>query len=71
MIDYGRGIGKMFGSLILIALIGAVSIISWVVYIIYGIFTDVEIRSTYKIRPSIELTTDGKEIDTIYIYKIK
>ena len=42
-----------------------------IIAIVTSVDENVEIRSTKKIQPEWQLTTDGKKIDTVYIYKQK
>ena len=63
----GRAIGCLFwvAGLALIFSIGAGS------YVAYDFFSTEKIESPKKIEPEIKLTTDGKVVDTIYVYKLK
>lgn len=66
-----EGIGRAFGCLITIAIIGTVGIFglgSWIAYDHIGTQT---IESKTRVVPDYRLEANGKQVDTIYIYKFK
>lgn len=63
-----EGIGKGLGEALLfvvVAVAAIVAVISWVFW-----DNSEEIESKTLIVPEIRLETDGKKIDTIYVYKV-
>ena len=57
-----------------IVAIAVVSVLAWVVYGIYLLFgnsdNDEKFVSKKKIVPEMRFVTDGKVIDTVYVYKV-
>jgi len=62
MIDIGRGLVNLFIRVIIIVFVitGGISLF---------IFKKNYIKTKARIEPELLLTTDGKKIDTIYIYR--
>jgi len=70
----GSSIAGVFGTLIIIAIIGIISVIGWLGYGGYKLATSSDeqvIEANHKIIPTIKLHTDGKTVDTIYVYTYK
>lgn len=67
----GEGIGKAIGCLVTIAIVGVVGTMFFVGYILYNWVNGSVVKSNKRITPEIELTTDGKKVDTLFIYKNK
>ena len=65
------GIGKVFGYLVVIAIAGIISFVCYTGYFIYDKTGKQVFESKVIIQPEIKLETDGKKIDTIYVYKFK
>lgn len=66
-----EGIGQAIGCLVTIAIIGIIGIIGFTGYFTWDFFKEESIESAKRITPEIKLTTDGKKVDTIFIYKVK
>jgi hypothetical protein len=66
-----EGIGKAIGCLAFIAIIGIIGIFSFGLYLIYDNTGEQVFESKVIVKPEIKLTTNGKTIDTIYVYKFK
>lgn len=66
-----EGIGQAIGCLVTIAIIGLIGITLLGGYITFDWFKGDVIESPKRIVPEIKLTTDGKKVDTLYIYKLK
>lgn len=65
---YGSGLEQVFKGLI-ISLILAVLFGGWIIYdTIKDNFGEKRIESKTVIKPTYILTTDGKTVDTLYIY---
>jgi len=66
-----QGISKFIGRLFILGIIGIICTIFFSIYLIYT-KTGVQTYETKtKVQPEIKLETDGKKIDTIYVYKFK
>jgi hypothetical protein len=65
------GIGKAFVYLVIIALAGIIAFVGYTGYFIYDKTGTQVFESKVIIQPEIKLETDGKKIDTIYVYKFK
>lgn len=65
------GLGEAFGCLITIAIVGIIAIVGYTGYFIYDKTGTQTFESKVIIQPEIKLVTDGKKIDTIYVYKFK
>lgn len=64
--SYGQGIGEAIGCVIVMAIaVTAVVVLGGS----YFIFSSDEIVSKKPITPEIRLVTDGKKVDTLYVYK--
>ena len=64
--------GDMFrglGTALMIGFFSAILLIIAISYILIGIFNSHSYESKHLITPTIKLHTDGKTIDTIYVYK--
>jgi len=66
-----EGLGEALGCLATIAIIGIISFILYSGYFIYDKTGVQTIDSKVIVKPEIKLETDGKKIDTIYVYKFK
>ena len=66
-----EGLGEALGCLATIAIVGIISFILYTGYFIYDKTGVQTIESKVIIKPEIKLETDGKKIDTIYVYKFK
>ena len=66
-----EGLGKAIGCLFTMAIIGVIGMILLGGYITFDWFKEDVIESPKRLTPEIKLTTDGKKIDTLYIYKLK
>jgi hypothetical protein len=66
-----EGLGKAIGCLFAIAIIGIIGIIGFTGYFTWDFFEEESIESPKRIIPEIKLTTDGKKVDTVFIYRIK
>ena len=66
-----EGLGEALGCLATIAIIGIISFILYTGYFIYDKTGVQTIESKVIVKPEIKLETDGKKIDTIYVYKFK
>lgn len=67
----GEGIGDALGCLFAVAVMGVTLTIVFSVYYIYDSFRVKTYESKAIIQPEIKLETDGKKIDTLYVYKFK
>ncbi len=70
----GEIIGNFISKLLAIAILGGISVICWISFGVYKIYTPTNeyvIESNNKITPTTKLHTDGKTIDTIYVYTFK
>jgi hypothetical protein len=65
------GLGEALGCLATIAIVGIISFILYTGYFIYDKTGVQTIESKVIVQPEIKLETDGKKIDTIYVYKFK
>jgi hypothetical protein len=63
------GLGQAFGCLATIAIVGIISFIVYTGYFIYDKTGMQTFESNVIIKPKIKLETDGKKIDTIYVYE--
>jgi hypothetical protein len=66
--SYGSGLAETLGCLCIVAVVGMCGFLG---FGCYYIFSADEIESSTRIIPEIRLVTDGKKIDTLYIYKQK
>jgi hypothetical protein len=66
-----ESLGKAIGFLFTLTITAIVGMILFGGYIIFNWFKGEVIESPKRIEPEIELITDGKKIDTLYIYKLK
>ena len=66
-----EGLGEALGCLATIAIVGIISFVLYTGYFIYDKTGVQTIESKVIIEPEIKLETDGKKIDTIYVYKFK
>lgn len=66
-----EALGKAIGFLFTLAIIGISGMILLGGYITFDWFKGKNIESPKRITPEIRLTTDGKKVDTLYIYKLK
>jgi hypothetical protein len=66
-----EGLGEALGCLATIAIVGIISFVLYTGYFIYDKTGVQTIESKVIIQPEIKLETDGKKIDTIYVYKFK
>ena len=64
-------LGQILAGLFIIAILGVVSFIGFSVYIFYDKSGEQIYESKIIVQPEIKLETDGKKIDTIYVYKFK
>jgi hypothetical protein len=67
MSGIGSGLDIIFKGFML----SIILIIGIIVYSGYKWVSDTTIESKELVKPDYRITTDGKEIDTIYIYKFK
>ena len=65
-----EGIGQAIGCLITIAIVGIIGVILLGGYLTFDWFKGDLIESQKRIVPEIRLTTDGKKVDTLFIYKL-
>lgn len=66
-----EGLGQAIGCLFWVAALALIISLGAGSYVAYDFFSTEKIESPNKIEPEIKLTTDGKKIDTIYVYKSK
>jgi len=66
-----EGLGEALGCLATIAIVGIISFVLYTGYFIYDKTGVQTIESKIIVQPEIKLETDGKKIDTIYVYKFK
>lgn len=66
-----EGLGQAIGCLFTIAIVGLIGIVLLGGYITFDWFKGDIIESPKRLTPEIKLTTDGKKVDTLYIYKLK
>ncbi len=66
--SYGQGLAEAFGCMIGTIVICVICIVGFVCYLV---FSRDEIVTKKPIVPEIRLVTDGKKVDTLYVYKIK
>lgn len=64
-----EGIGQAIGCLVTIAVTGVIGVFLLGSYVTFDWFTGDTIKSPKRINPEIQLTTDGKKVDTVFIYK--
>lgn len=66
-----EALGKFIGLLMGLSFLGLFStIIFGTIHIKRTFFETPEVKSKVRITPEIELTTDGKKVDTVFIYKL-
>lgn len=65
-----EGLGEFIMGVTIIAI---VSVVAWVGYGVYCLFgsDNEEFVTQDKIVPEMRFVTDGKVIDTVYVYKVK
>jgi hypothetical protein len=63
-----EGIGKAIGCLVVIALSTLLALLALVLYVIYDKTGTQTYESKVKIEPKIKYVTDGKKVDTVYVY---
>ena len=65
-----KGVGEFIVGLIVIC---TIAVVSWIVYGLYCLFSgdDIEVVSDKPLVTELRLVTDGKKIDTVYVYKIE
>ena len=66
-----EGIGQAIGCLVTIAIAAIVGVALLGGYVTFDWAKGDVIESPKRITPEIKLTTDGKKVDTVYIYKLK
>lgn len=66
-----EGIGQAIGCLVTIAIAGIVGVVLLGSYLTFDKVKGDVIESPKRLTPEIKLTTDGKKVDTLYIYKLK
>lgn len=66
---YGSAIGRGFATAIMFVIVVAVVITALIMGSIWYFTSSSEIKSEKRLTPTIELTTDGKTVDTLFIYK--
>lgn len=64
-------IGEGIGCLFTIGIAAVVGVLLLGGYITFDWFKGDVIESPKRLTPEIRLTTDGKKVDTLYIYKLK
>lgn len=64
-------LGQILAGLFVIAILGIVSFIGFSIYIFYDKSGEQIYESKIIVQPEIKLQTDGKKIDTLYVYKFK
>lgn len=67
----GNAISQTLGCLGILFLMSVVMIIAFTSYLIYDKWGDEVVESKTIIKPDYRLETNGKEIDTTYIYTFK
>lgn len=67
----GEGIGQAIGCLAVIAIIGIISFIIYTGYFIYDKTGIQTYESKVIVKPDYRLESNGKKIDTMYIYRFK
>ncbi len=66
-----EGLGQAIGCLVTIAVAGVIGVFLLGSYVTLDWFNGDIIESPKRITPEIKLTTDGKKVDTLFIYKVK
>jgi uncharacterized protein YpmB len=66
-----EGIGQAIGCLVTIAIVGVIGVILLGGYLTFDLVKEDILESKKRLIPEIRLTTDGKKVDTLYIYKLK
>ena len=66
-----EGIGQAIGCLVTIAIAGIIAVVLLGGYLTFDFVKGDVIESQKRLTPEIQLTTDGKKVDTLYIYKLK
>ena len=64
-----EGIGQAIGCLVTISIAGVIGVFLLGSYVTFDWFKSDTIKSSKRINPEIQLTTDGKKVDTLFIYK--
>ena len=64
-----EGIGQAIGCLVTIAVAGVIGVFLLSSYLTFDWYKGDTIKSSKRINPEIQLTTDGKKVDTVFIYK--
>jgi hypothetical protein len=64
-------LGQAIGCLVTIAVAGVIGVFLLGSYVTLDWFNGDIIESPKRIIPEIKLTTDGKKVDTLFIYKVK
>jgi hypothetical protein len=64
-----EGIGQAIGCLVTIAVAGVIGVFLLGSYVTFDWAKGDVIESQKRIVPEIKLTTDGKRVDTLFIYK--
>lgn len=67
--DIGNGLAAFFNGIITVLVVIFITAIVMSVLYIGEINKDHSIKSKRRIIPEVRLTTDGRRIDTIFIYK--
>lgn len=66
----GEGLGQAIGFLVTIAIAAIIGVFLLGSYVTFDFFSGDIVKSSKRINPEIELTTDGKKVDTLFIYRI-
>ena len=66
-----QGIGRAFESLITIGIIGTIGTVGLGIWLAYDHTGTLTIESKTRVVPDYRLEANGKQVDTIYIYKFK
>lgn len=68
---YGEAVKEVFYGMIKLALVGAIIIGFVIFFVTKATYKTNKVESKTLITPEIRLTTDGKTVDTVYVYKTK
>lgn len=69
--SYGQGIAEAFGCLAVLAVVGVLGTIGFASYTLYTNIGTQTYESRTVVKPDYKLVTDGKKVDTIYVYKFE
>jgi len=64
----GNAIAEAIDCLLWIAGIAVAGLIGFAIYFLVKVNDPVQVRSSYPLRPTIELQINNNQVDTVYVY---